>query len=215
MVGLIYPGMKLDRYAPPDPSEPEGCPLNPQQLESYAFLYAMDNAAAAESGIKQERRYRADLLQLIRMGNDEPGRSPRLTSWPGQQVRLDQARIMCANAAIHERLSNGMTACRVKPTPNLRIEDWGASYIAPADIYKTPLGEQFVVNCGPLLFSDRMGHCDVAYVIAPGLGVTYRFQPYLGPNAIPIDRIIEFDKGLRAAIRASLVKDYPWPKSTH
>jgi hypothetical protein len=108
-----------------------------------------------------------------------------------------------------------MTACRVKPTPNFRIEDWGASYIAPADIYETPLGGQFVVNCDPGLFTDGIGYCDVAYLIAPGLGVTYRFQPYLGPSAIPIDRIIEFDKGLRAAIEASLVKEYSWPKPIH
>ena len=47
-------------------------------------------------------------------------------------------------------------------------------------------------------------------MIAPGLGLSYKFHPYLGKNIIPIAKIIDFDKELRTTISAATIKDYPW-----
>jgi hypothetical protein len=55
-------------------------------------------------------------------------------------------------------------------------------------------------------------------MIAPGLGLSYKFHPYLGKNIIPIakiidfdkEKIIDFDKELRTTISAATIKDYPW-----
>lgn len=216
MIGAIYPGMKYDRFAPPDPSDPEGCPGNPLQLQSFAFLYQMDAIKASKSGVPQEKTPRADLLQLIRIRDDQSGVTQNGPLWIGERIQLGDARRACESAALREELPNGMTACRVKlltkyPELNERIENWAASYLAPPEIYTAPLGEQFVANCDSILFSHPMGHCNVAYVIVPGLGLVYRFQPYLGPHPIHIDQIIDFDRGLRTAIDAALVQNYPWP----
>ena len=76
----------------------------------------------------------------------------------------------------------------------------------------TPLGKPFDVNCGPGLFSSGIGQCDVAYMVNPGIGISYRFQPYKSSHPIPIDQIIAYDKLLRSAIDRALVRDYPWPE---
>ncbi|HEY6619121.1 MAG TPA: hypothetical protein VIY68_06240 [Steroidobacteraceae bacterium] len=86
-------------------------------------------------------------------------------------------------------------------------ENWGASYGARPDVYAAPLGKPFDFDCGPLLLENTISDCNVAYTMAPGLGVGYRFQPYLGRHHIPIDRAFEYDRGLRAAIESTIVKD--------
>ncbi len=126
-------------------------------------------------------------------------------------MRLRTWDTMCKAAAVREELPNGLTTCWIKlhwpadPAVEARQENWGAAYRARPDVYTAPLGRPFVVDCGPLLFEYTISHCDIAYTMMPGLGVGYRFQPYLGAGRIPIDRIIEFDRGLRAAIERRLV----------
>jgi len=61
-----------------------------------------------------------------------------------------------------------------------------------------------------MLFEDAISHCSVAYSIMPGLGISYWFQPYLGPHHISISGVIAYDRGLRAAINGMVVKDYAW-----
>jgi hypothetical protein len=51
----------------------------------------------------------------------------------------------------------------------------------------------------------------VAYAVKPGVGVSYRFQPYRGSHPIPIEQVIVFDKSMRLEIERALVKDYRWP----
>ena len=88
-----------------------------------------------------------------------------------------------------------------------------ASYVANRDIYTTPLGNEFVVNCSPHLFiPPAIGGCDISYAFKPQLNVTYRFQPYTGSHPIPINEIINFDRGFRTQITAELVEAYPWPE---
>jgi hypothetical protein len=223
MFGPIYPRSTLKRYSPPDPAQPEGCPNNPLQLESFAYEYWIDSVRSAKSGAPPDKTRRPDALELIRIPDDKPDLSPQGAEWgewegppwAGEQFRLGDARRGCEKAAIREQVPNGMTACRIRlstqyPELNERIENWAVSYVAAPETYKAPLGERFVVNCGPLVFRDTISHCEVGYVIMPQIGITYRFQPYRGSHPIPIDDVIDFDRGLRATIEASLVRDYPW-----
>jgi hypothetical protein len=117
----------------------------------------------------------------------------------------------CKSADVREELPSGLTACLIRVRhPETRKENWGGVYRARSDVYTTPLGKPFIVGCGPMLFENAISHCDVAYTMMPGLGVGYRFQPYLGPHHISIDGVIEYDRGLRTAIDGMVVKDYAW-----
>jgi hypothetical protein len=130
----------------------------------------------------------------------------------GEDDEIHVSQLTCAHASVHEQIDNGLMACRVKSDVDFRTEDWAASYVASPNVYQTPFGEQFVVNCSPGLFSAAIGYCEVAYRLAPGVGLAYRFEPYQGPGAIPILLVIRFDRDLRAQIERSIVKDYAWPE---
>jgi hypothetical protein len=201
MVNLLPPAK---RRPAPNPDEPEGCLGNPAQMYGYSFLYQWREARDAKWGIAPEVHPGTDLLQV--------GAVPRGTRPSVIGSRLEFAEKECKRATLVEELPNGLTACRIKPTPPAPVEDWGASYIAHPEVYTAPLGERFVVDCGPMLKSwSYGGYCDTTYLLMPGLVIAYRFQPFQGPRAVPIDSIIEFDRGLRAWLLALLVKDYAWP----
>jgi len=189
-----------DRRLVPVPGEPEGCPGNPAQMRNYSFLYALQAAHEAQQGVAPAVRPSTDLLQLIVNSDSTMDR-----------FELDFAEQTCRHATVREELPNGLTACRVKPVHDAPIEDWGASYIARSEIYKTPQGGRFAVDCDPGMHTDQIGYCGVAYMVLPGLFLTYRFQPFLGPRAIPIADIIEFDRGLRTQVNSMLIKDFIWP----
>jgi hypothetical protein len=195
----------------PDPTEPEGCPGNPLQSLSYEFVFGVD-VDGRTTFSDSPRTERLTLYRTL----DRATPAPDDPEWSGADYMLMHWDTVCKAAAEREELSNGLNVCRIKlhwpadPAVEARHENWGASYRARPDVYTTPLGRPFIVDCGPLLFENMISQCDVAYTIMPGLGVSYRFQPYLGQHRIPIDRIIEFDRGLRAAIESLLVKDYQW-----
>jgi hypothetical protein len=200
MVNLL-PSAK--RRPAPNPDEPEGCLGNPAQMYGYSFLYQWREARDAKRGIAPEAHPGTDLLQVGGLNGETPAET---------QYVLRFAEKECQTAELVEELPNGLTACRIQPTDPAAIEDWAASYIAHPEVYTAPLGERFAVHCGPMLKSwSYGGHCDTAYMLLPTLVIAYRFQPFLGPRAVPIDSIIEFDRGLRAWLLALLVKDYAWP----
>lgn len=208
VVGQIAP---RERLQPPDPSEPEGCPGNPQQLGSYTFAYFYDPPEVTKDEPGQIHGRGAELLQLIRTSRDDIARSES-PEWIGESGPLRLASTICDTATSIEQLPNGLKACRKKlseKTP--RPEDWRAAYIANPDVYSTPLGRPFVVNCDDTIYSFPIADCQVAYSFTPSFGVTYRFKPYHGARRLPIDGVIDFDRGLRAAIDAAIVKSYPWP----
>jgi hypothetical protein len=160
-----------------------------------------------------------DILTLYRLDRN-PSAEPNVENWPGEAMELDFAAhhfvgSNCRGGLVQEDIANGLTACRTKPIrpENARQEDWATSY--RAKLYTTPLGRSFVVNCDFGLFNHTIGSCRVAYVLKPGLGVSYKFQPYLGRNAIPINQIIDFDQSLRETIQSELVANYPWPQQGH
>jgi hypothetical protein len=200
----ISPSMKLTRLQPPDPTEPEGCLGNPQQMQSYGAFGSPGRAQ--KPGVRQQAYPTTDFLELIRLTRPDG-------EWSGEQSQLSVTDEICKRAQVHEELPDGLAACRYAPKEGWRIEDWAASYIARHDVYATPLGRPFVVNCGQLTFTYAINDCTVAYIVMPELGIMYRFHPFHTEHAIPIDQIIEFDRHLRQQILAALVPNYTWPQS--
>lgn len=215
MLGRFYPGTKDEPLPAPDPAEPVGCPDNPNQLMIRGFMYRHQAPQEAQFGVDPASTLRVNFVTLMRVGQVGTPSWPGM-QWNGEDVNLQVARSACTRASVREQLANGLEACRVKQSrPNVRIEDWAASYIARPDIYQSPLGNPFSIYCGPNLFTGFIGDCKVSYVLLPGLGITYRFQPYGNSPHLPIERVIEFDRGLRAALESALVRDYKWPEQHH
>ena len=193
----------------PDPTEPQGCPDNPLQSWSYEFIYALPGSDAGGGAGGSGGSPQADRLTLYRT-SDSPSPPPDEPEWSGADFMLLDWKTSCKDPAVREELPDGLNACLIKPEPETRKENWGGVYRAPADVYTTPLGKPFIVGCGPLLFENMISHCSVAYTMMPGLGVGYRFQPYLGPHHISINGVIDYDRGLRTAIEGLVIKDYAW-----
>jgi hypothetical protein len=191
----------------PDPNEPKGCFGNPLQSNSHSILH---DIAVKDTGSGLTRHMVPDLFQLINLNR---GSHSQDGEWPGERMVRDLVEDACKRTTLHEDLANGLIACRIKPAnpPNARQEDWAAGYTAKPEIYLTPLGKTFDIDCGPGLFSHGIGQCDVAYAINSDVGLAYRFQPYRSGHPIPIDQIIAYDRSLREAIGNALVKNYPWP----
>jgi len=191
----------------PDPSEPRGCFGNPLQSNSHSILH--DIALKDVSGLT--KRMAPDLFELINLNRGAPSQG-KDGDWQAEQFERETAEKSCKTAS-QENLEKGLLACRIKfaNPPYGHQEDWPVSYIAKSEIYTTPLGKSFVINCMSGSLSSAFGHCDVTYAMYPGVGVSYRFQPYQGRHPIPIDQMITYDRSLREAIENALVKDYPWP----
>jgi hypothetical protein len=194
----------------PDPAEPAGCFGNPLQSDSYHLLGSATLTGSAPGNAKLGVPDGLELINL-QMFKDWQGSGGE---WILEQNERKIANKTCRIAAVQEDLSNGFHACRIKliKPANAPEVDWAASYIAKKNIYTTPLGRPFVINCGPLMFSNALDYCDAEYELTSDLGVYYEFRPYHTAHPISIDQIIAFDKFLRAAVEAALVKDYPWPK---
>jgi hypothetical protein len=205
---VLDPVLPKARRPAPDPLEREGCPGNPSQQNSFAFKFGspivdLTNSDSNSMGIGIPTS--VTLYEASR-----PPSWKGAYQWPGEDDGL--AKLMCAKAAIREELPNGLMACRVRPNTESRLEDWGTSYVAKPSIYTTPLGRRFTVDCGPGLYSGPpISKCRVGYAISMDLAVSYEFQPYLGPSPIPIDRIVEVDRNIRAQIDAAIVKEFFWP----
>jgi hypothetical protein len=194
----------------PDPNDPVGCFDNPLQSNSHALLNTMAFGVSV-AGYSNLLVPKVLTLYNLRRGSS-PGEG-KPAEWPGEVMEQHIVERVCRTATVRENLANGLVACRIKPVnpPNARPEDWTASYTTSPEVYTTPLGKPFIINCGPGL-RDGIDQCDVAYAINPGVGVSYQFQPFRGRHPIPIDQAIAYDKSLRDSIERALVKGYPWPE---
>jgi hypothetical protein len=179
----------------PDPGEPAGCWGNPFQLLGHRIANRLFSASVGPAP-DVLTLYRLDRSRLAESGGQE---------WLGEISQLRFANHFfdggnCREGFVQADITEQLTGCRIKLAnpPKARQEDWATSY--RAKVYSTPLGRPFVVNCDALLFSDVIGSCRVAYVLMAGLGVSYNFQPYRGRLAIPIERIVDFDRSLRSLI---------------
>jgi len=213
----IEPGMNIEKLTPPEPQEPEGCQGNPAQLTNLGYAYEYHS----RSGV--ERRDAVDTLigtndlgiQLIRTTRRASDSTAESRNWRAQEIQESIASRVCGDEAFQERLSNGLTLCRFQPTDkSAPKEDWAFTYVANPLIYHTPLGARFVANCDPGLLATSIGWCTVTYLMTPGVGITYSFNPYKKPEnrrAISADELIPFDQGLRAQFEAQRVINYRWP----
>ncbi|HEY1503230.1 MAG TPA: hypothetical protein VGF92_02965 [Stellaceae bacterium] len=199
VIGNIDPSMHIKRLAPPDPLGQEGCPNNPMQLLNYTYF---------AYGIPSPNKGKLWMAERLKLISDDPQTS---TPWAWELSEEVRAKSTCARAAIHERIANGMDACRIRPKQDAAVEDWAADYVAPLDLYMTPTGRQFVVECDPAIRRTGVAWCNVGYRLRPGLNITYAFEPYHGLGPIPIDAIIAFDHALRNEIEGLAIKQYPWP----
>jgi hypothetical protein len=188
---------------PSDPSDALGCPGNPAQVSNYSFPYAYD-APAEKKSSGFPNLPQADVLRLISLGNNVEFLLADDLDQRDERLEVKRAPSGCT---IREQLPSGFIACRMKQAS---AQDMPAIYIARPDTYQTPLGQPFVVNCGDQADKIPTGRCDVDYMFAPGLGVNYQFHTAQDSKALPIDQVIAFDRGLRAAINATLVKNYHW-----
>jgi hypothetical protein len=188
---------------PPDPADEVGCPGNPAQLSDYSFPYAYDTSTEKKSG-RFSNLPQADVLRLISLGDNPEFLLADDLDQPTAKFEVKRAPSGCT---IREQLPSGFIACRMKQAS---AQDMQAIYIARADTYQTPLGQPFVVNCSDQTDKIPAGQCSVDYMFAPGLGVNYQFHTAQDSKALPIDQVIAFDRGLRAAINATLVKNYRW-----
>jgi len=210
-----------DRPLPPDPADFEGCPGHPVQTTDYGIYYAFPKpGATVESGVPQGYA-QADLLELVSTHTAPATRASDESKWNDESFALSLAMSVCSKAGhpgelvsgapvFRQDLPNGFTACDLKQKEASEPLNRRAAYIARPETYLTPLGRPFVVNCGDEMDGTLGSRCDVSYVLAPGLAVNYQFHPYPSARALPIDQVIAFDRGLRASIAATLVKNYPW-----
>ena len=182
-----------------DASEPKGCPGNPVQTTSY--LPRLHIAPRTQApGPAPDLGWSVGRVELIytvpRPVQGRPG-----VIWLGEDINLGFLDRVCARATIRERLPDGMEACRIKQVdPKVRVEDWAATYTVPLDVYATPLGNRFVIDCGPGLYSDRISHCTVAYSLNENVGVFYTFHPFGPGSHLALERVIDFDRQMRSVV---------------
>jgi hypothetical protein len=170
--------------AVPHPEEPLGCFGHPWRMDNVTFGYLY---RAMQQG-KLSRHQGFDRIDLVAVAADY---------WGVQDLderrfrRLVQADYMDCVA-----VSAGFTSCidkRPYPSPK-RV------YQAATGVYAAPFGRPFTVDC-----LDGQG-CRVQYKLYPDLNLSYQFHLAL----LPVSRLMEEDRRLRAQIAQMQVPHYPW-----
>lgn len=178
----------------PDPSEPEGCPDNPIAALSVKFAYR--HSAREAGGADSE----PPMLAWVGLVVARPGYSGTVGSTRDSFYHTQMTYSVCEEAA------TGIIACS---WPNDRPRwQWGTFYKIKSTYYPTPLGHPIFVECYP---TNRKGwqSCGLEYrAYEKKLSVYYNFNR----KSLPIDRLVEYDRGLRAQIEKMRVPEYPWPE---
>jgi hypothetical protein len=173
------------RFTPVNPSQPIGCPGNPEQLSSVWIV----GPRAPDGGIQ----YKMVLLQRVDFG-------ARLApaTWTGEDLENLLVDTGCSRSSVIEKPSHGLTICwGVQPQGTTNPLDRAAYYAWDVFSYATPMGRRFSMRCDPILFTGHVGWCETSYVLKPGLGISYRFTPYNSPRAIPPKHADQYDQRLR------------------
>ena len=205
VIGRIPPGMPGPQAVIPDSAKPSGCLANPWPLESYGFSGRVTATQSSDDNIKELAVRSVTLFSL-------PPTDPKSADaylWPGEKLQLKLAEDVCKTATERDSFVTGVTACRRKQgEKEVLREDWRTSYVSDPKSYGTPLQRPFVINCGERMLSSPLGDCRVTYTLRPGLGLGYKLRPSKTvPEALTINRILEFDRNIRAAILADIVND--------
>ena len=183
--------------APPDPSEPEGCPDHPMVGRSFYFRYLSDTLHN-NSSLSSPAQRRIDRLLLV---------AARPDFWGLQPSEERSFERICNDQQIRDELDNGLLACLVRPDITGRPrEHWPFAAQAPLDLYTAPFGRPFMVHC-TWGFRPGTHQCDVTYKLYETVNVSYRFEP----GRLPLDDLIDFDRGLRASIESMRIHDFVWP----
>ena len=182
---------------PPDPSQPQGCPDHPMIGRAFYFRYLSD-AVQDGSLSNQPLSRRIDRLALIAVRPD---------FWGLQPSHERRFRQVCTDYQLRRESGNGLQICHVRPNDTERPErHWPFVAQAPLSRYVAPFDRPFTAYC---TWGSRPGthQCDVDYKLYDTMNVAYRFEP----GRLPLDDLIDFDRGLRAWIESVRVDGFVWP----
>lgn len=185
------PRTRDERIAPPDLTEPEGCPGNPQQDSAFNFPVEYQPSRNG-SPVLPAIHLRVKLYRTLE-GNAKPAATDQI--WSGEDVQIGLAELECKDQAVTiERTSSGFKSCLIPSQnyPNNR-NDWGGAYVALPEIYKTPLGRPFIITCYSGQVSLPGADCQVSYTLRAGLGLSYRMKIVNSPDAIPLEKVLDMD----------------------
>jgi hypothetical protein len=199
------------RILPPDPTEPEGCPGNPQQDSTFHFPMEY-KVIEGESSVPKVIHLRIEVYRTLD-GDAVPTENDK--EWMGELKNRDMIDLDCNDKARKiEELSNGFRSCVTPPRGKEDItpkEDWAGSYVANFDIYKTPRNKIFTISCSPPWPMTSGANCEIAYAVKSGLGLAYHLKLYGSPDAVPLDKVIEVDRSIRTQLTAMMIGNYAWP----
>ena len=193
----LQPDDRTAAPAPPDPSQPEGCPDHPIVGRSFSFNYLVDAYRRRDRSEGALPR-RVDRLLLVDV-------SPEY--WGMQPLNEQAYERICNTYDLKSIAPNGLTICRVRPEDQeIPQEHWPFAAQAPIKIYGAPFDRPYTMYC--LWGVVRGTHqCSVTYKLYETVNLAYRFAPH----RLPIEDLIEFDRELRAWIESSRVQDFVWP----
>lgn len=208
-VGSLLERERSPGLQPPDPAQPSGCVGNPAQLASYNSVYWANRPPGehtARSLPGEDGVVRFSLIALqsgpgtSRVEEAEWGPEHSAVLWSTETCRLDK---------VTQKIGSPFTFCR-RPVGYRPI----AIIVAP-EIYRTPSGSLFSMNCESLDSFPSNGWCTVTYAFSSSIGITYDFEPSRvsqpTSQARAADEILEFDRALRTQIYVMTVRQYKWP----
>ena len=185
--------------APPDPSQPEGCPSNPiwGSYFTMAFRYPTSDPAD-EDGLATAS------ANVVYLSDDNA---------PLQAGMERTVRRRCEEAppgSIKETLPSGFIRCRYRPAIDLPVADWSTSLVAPKDLYTVPGNRPFNVDCLSGELTPSAHGCPVNYRLQPFMSVFYKVDF----ARTPAEDVIALDRALRRTILEAEVPDYRWSDGT-
>jgi hypothetical protein len=175
-----------------DPTEPEGCPLNPFVTASAAVVYRPVGPPAPEE--QDGARWRPELLRIHGHGGATRVQDvflrlfDRCAEDPGNPI---------AN------VSPSLEECRMR-RPNWAEEDWKSFVRAVPGAHPEFGGTRFVVYCDSPYHAGGGRRCQASYQLEDGLSLTYRFYD----DVVPRENATVFDLQIRAFIAASRTPEY-------
>jgi hypothetical protein len=182
-----------------DPSEPEGCPLNPIVTSGFAVAYRP--ARPPYPGEPEDARWQPQLLQIF--GHAGPTRL--------QESNLKFFHRYCikkpdTDPRAHRlvEVSPILRECRVEQVDRSDDRDWPSYIVARPGAHLEFGGRPFAVHCYGSFLPGGSRECTADYQIESGLSVMYRFQDAI----IPREHIAEFDLQIRAFVAARRTPEY-------
>jgi hypothetical protein len=200
----VYPRGML---VPPNPAVPVGCRDDPQQLSYFRPKGWPRLQPAGYAGDMPIWAYSLQLIRFPTPDGDDP-KGDKILFWREQSVEN------CENKKYLTRYDDGTILCTDQPgdqnsklldSVDPSVSEW--EFIISAKRYSTPLGDNLVVDNGPLGPS-------ATYLLTPYVLLNYSWW-IIGRKA-PVDPafVIRVDQSIIAALQADQVNDYPWPKQT-